>query len=199
MSAVATRSLDREFTGKMHPAKFAHVVIKTLDLKRARDWYMKLLEAGVGYENDMVCFVSYDEEHHRVGLITMPGLAASAPNSIGLEHMAFTYASLGALLANYRRLKRLGIEPYWCINHGPTVSMYYRDPDGNKVETQYDVFDTAAGATDFINRYYGDNFMGIIFDPDHMIARYESGAPIAELVKRPALPSGKTPWDMFVP
>ena len=26
----------------------------------------------------------------------------------------------------------------------PTISMYYRDPDGNKVEMQVDVFETAA-------------------------------------------------------
>ena len=199
MATVTRRSLDREFTGKLHPTKLAHVVIKTLDLQRARDWYMKLLEASVGYENDMVCFVAYDDEHHRVGLLSMPGLSAVAPNSAGLEHISFTYASLGALLANYKRLKNLCIEPYWCINHGPTVSMYYRDPDGNKVETQHDVFNTAAGAMDFIQQHYGDNFMGIIFDPADYIARYEAGEPIAELVKRPPLPPGKTPWDMFIP
>ena len=199
MPVVARRSLKSEFTATIRPTKFAHVVLKTLDLKRTRDWYMNLLEATVGYENDMVCFVTYDDEHHRVGLIAMPGLAAAAPNSVGLEHISFTYASLGALLANYQRLKAIGIEPYWCINHGPTVSMYYRDPDGNKVETQYVVFDTAAGATDFIHKYYGDNFMGIIFDPADLIARYEAGESIAEIVKRPPLPQGKTPWDMFIP
>jgi catechol 2,3-dioxygenase-like lactoylglutathione lyase family enzyme len=199
MSAAITRSLAREHPGKIHPAKFAHVVIKTLDLKRARDWYLKLLEGWVGYENDMVCFVTYDDEHHRVGLLTMPGLATAPANSAGLEHFAFTYQNLGALLANYRRLKQLGVEPYWTINHGPTISMYYRDPDGNKVETQHDVFDTAQGATDFINRYYGDNFMGIVFDPEEMIARYEVGEPLEDLVRRPPLPPGKTPWDMYVP
>jgi len=193
------RVLDAENPGPIHPAKFAHVVLKTPNLKRARDWYLTLLQGRVGYENDMVCFVTYDDEHHRVGLLTIPGLVAPPPNAYGLEHLAFTYGSLGTLLANYRRLKRLRVEPYWTINHGPTISMYYRDPDGNKVETQYDVFATADEATDFINKYYGENFMGIIFEPEHMAQRYEAGEALESLVKRPPLPPGLTPWDMHRP
>ena len=193
------RVLDAENPGPIRPAKFAHVVLKTPNLKRTRDWYLTLLQGRVGYENDMVCFVTYDDEHHRVGLLALPGLVAPPPNAYGLEHLAFTYGSLGTLLANYRRLKRLGVEPYWTINHGPTISMYYRDPDGNKVETQYDVFATADEATDFINRYYGENFMGIIFEPEHMAQRYEAGEALESLVKRPPLPPGLTPWDMHRP
>ena len=193
------RVLDAENPGPIHPAKFAHVVLKTPNLKRARDWYLTLLQGRVGFENDMVCFVTYDDEHHRVGLLTIPGLVAPPPNAYGLEHLAFTYGSLGTLLANYRRLKRLRVEPYWTINHGPTISMYYRDPDRNKVETQYDVFATADEATDFINKYYGENFMGIIFEPEHMAQRYEAGEALESLVKRPPLPPGLTPWDMHRP
>jgi len=199
MANTTARSLDAEHVGPIHPAKFAHVVLKTPDLKRARDWYLTLVQGRVGYENEMLCFLTYDDEHHRIGLLTMPGLVTPPPNAYGLEHIAFTYASLGALLANYRRLKRVGVEPYWAINHGPTISMYYRDPDGNKVETQYDVFETASEATDFIHSYYGENFMGIIFDPDDMIRRFEAGEPLADLVRRPPLPAGQSPWNMHRP
>jgi catechol-2,3-dioxygenase len=54
----------------------------------------------------------------------------------GLEHIAATYGSLGELLATYRRLATHRIEPYWSINHGPTISLYYKDPDGNRLELQ---------------------------------------------------------------
>jgi hypothetical protein len=51
-----------------------------------------------------------------------------AGKEAGLHHMAFTFKSLGELLETFTRLKDGGIRPFWCINHGPTTSMYYRDP-----------------------------------------------------------------------
>jgi hypothetical protein len=46
---------------------------------------------------------------------------------------------------------------------------------------------------------YAENFMGIIFDPEEMIRQYEAGVSLAEIVKRPKLPVGKTAWDMHRP
>jgi hypothetical protein len=74
--------------------------------------------------------------------------------------------------------------------------MYYHDPDGNRIELQYDVFSTAADANRFINENYVENFMGIPFEPEDMIQKYEAGMSVEEIVKRPKLPQGKTPWDM---
>ena len=34
-------------------------------------------------------------------------------------------------------------------------------------------------------------------DPDELVARHEAGVPFRELVERPALPEGKTPFDML--
>ena len=38
------------------------------------------------------------------------------------------------------RLEEAGIEPAFCLDHGMTLSYYYRDPDGNHVELQVDNF-----------------------------------------------------------
>jgi catechol 2,3-dioxygenase-like lactoylglutathione lyase family enzyme len=202
MSAVserprAARRLADEFPNRVRPSKLAHVVLTTPDLPRARNWYLNVLDAHVAFENDKVCFLSYDDEHHRIGLIGLPKLVERPPNSWGLEHLAFSYSTLGALLAQYSYLKSQGIAPYWTINHGPTISFYYRDHDGNKVEMDYDVFPTAAEVDAFFAAgNYQENFMGIIVDPDELIAKYEAGVPLSELVHRPPLPPGKTPWDM---
>jgi catechol 2,3-dioxygenase-like lactoylglutathione lyase family enzyme len=168
-------------------------------MSRLRDWYLLVLGARVSYQNEQVSFITYDDEHHRVGIVQFPNLPEAGVPIAGLEHASFTYRELGELLATYRRLKHSGIEPFWTINHGPTISLYYRDPDGNKVELQVDVFDTIEATNAFLDRYYPENFMGIIFDPEQMIRDYERGVPLEELYRRPPLPAGMTPWDMHRP
>jgi hypothetical protein len=80
--------------------------------------------------------------------------------------MSFTYATLDQLFDTYERLQGEGITPVWCINHGPTSSMYYLDPMGNHVELQIDTMDAKA-ATDFIHSdVFEKNPIGIEFDPN---------------------------------
>ena len=69
---------------------------------------------------------------------------------IGVDHVAYTYASLNDLLENYAQLKAHGITPYWCIHHGFTVSMYYADPDGNQMEFQVDSYGSIEEANAFM-------------------------------------------------
>src|SRR5207244_5601974 len=116
---------------------------------RAAQWYCQVLGAEIVHENEFISFISYDEEHHRVAFLNPGALAPREPGErnsgdfragkeAGLHHMAFTFKSLGDLLDTYTRLKEIGISPYWFINHGPTTSMYYRDPDNNQVELLID-------------------------------------------------------------
>jgi catechol 2,3-dioxygenase-like lactoylglutathione lyase family enzyme len=194
------RSLEALHPLPVPPAKLAHVVIRTSRFDASRAWYSTVLAAVPAYENAQLCFMTYDDEHHRVGIINMPELGEMSPALNGVEHFAFTFDRLDQLLATYRRLKREGIEPFWTINHGPTISMYYRDPDGNKIELQYDVLRTPAEVNAFFESgAYEENFMGIIFDADRMASDYEAGVPLEQLVTRPPLPPGMTPWDMHRP
>lgn len=200
MQVEIARNLDREFPHPVKPSKLAHVVIRTPRFEESKDWWGKVLVAAPAYENEQLSFMTYDDEHHRIGIINMPQLESQDMSKAGPEHIAFTYSSLGELLANYRRLKGHGIEPFWCINHGPTISMYYRDPDDTKVELEYDVFPDPAGVDAFFESgAYEENFMGIIFDPEEMVRQYEEGVPIEQIVERPPLPEGMTPWDMHRP
>ena len=87
--------------------------------------------------------------------------------------------------ATFERLKNLGIKPYWCINHGPTTSMYYRDPDGNQVELQIDNFPTIEELTGWMRSgAFAQNPIGVQFDPDRLCERYRRGDPIEELVQQ---------------
>ncbi len=196
MPPAPTRDLSAAYPKPIKPSKLAHVVIRTPRFEASKAWWSTVLDAAPSYENAQLSFMTYDDEHHRIGIINMPHLADQDMGNAGAEHIAFTYDELGALLATYRRLKAEGIEPFWTINHGPTISMYYRDPDGTKVELQYDVFDVEGVEAFFASGAYEENFMGIIIDPEAMIADFEAGVPIEDITHRPKLPEGKTPWDM---
>jgi catechol 2,3-dioxygenase-like lactoylglutathione lyase family enzyme len=193
---TATRTLASP-AQRITPAKFAHVVLKTANYDGMIEWYATVLQAQVVFRNEFIAFLTYDDEHHRVAIIKLPGGRASDPDASGVHHIAFTYATLGDLLSTYRRLKARGIEPARCINHGPTTSMYYCDPDGLRVELQIDNFATAEeGQAYLTGPDFADNPIGVIYDPEQLIRDYESGLSMAELVRRPPLPPGKTPMDM---
>jgi catechol 2,3-dioxygenase-like lactoylglutathione lyase family enzyme len=175
------------------PSIFAHVVLQTANLKAMRDWYLTVLNARVVQEGGPLCFMTYDDEHHRVAIIEMPDLAARDGKARGVHHVAYTYASLGDLLATYRRLKKAGIEPYWPINHGPTVSLYYRDPDGNSLELQVDAFSKDDAMAFFDSAAFRANPIGVLFDPEEMVRKYESGVPEPDLLRRPEGPPPPLP------
>ncbi len=196
MTDSGKRSLAAAYPDPVKPSKLAHVVIRTPRFAESCAWWSKVLDASPSYENAQLSFMTYDDEHHRIGIINNPALKEQDMANAGPEHIAFTYDDLGALLATYRRLKADGIEPFWTINHGPTISIYYRDPDGTKVEMQYDVFTKAGCDAFFASGAYEENFMGIIFDPETMIIQYEAGVPLATITARPKLPENITPWDM---
>jgi hypothetical protein len=44
------------------------------------------------------------------------------------------------LMSSYARMRGEGIVPAFCFDHGITMSLYYKDPDGNFVELQSDNF-----------------------------------------------------------
>ncbi|HJQ84388.1 MAG TPA: VOC family protein [Candidatus Binatia bacterium] len=184
--------------GVVKPQKLAHVVRRTGRFAELVRWYCTVLGAEVVHSDGMLAFLTYDDEHHRIAIAGIPGLPEQAEMTAGTDHIAFTYGDLGDLLHTYRRLKTLGIEPYWCINHGPTVSMYYKDPDGSRVELQVDTMPTAESIEAWMRSgEFAANPIGVVFEPEELVARYEAGEPLATLTARPKLPDGAGPFDML--
>ena len=176
------------------PAAFAHFVVKTAQPQKVIDWYRTVLSARIVHRDERLCFMTYDDEHHRLAVLAIPDLKVQEPAAAGVHHVAYTHANLRNLLSNYRRLKAEGIEPVWCVNHGPTVSMYYQDPDGTAVEFQVDAFPTTAQLQGY---FQSDDFranpVGIAYDPEDMIARFDQGVPEVELLRRPPGPPAAMP------
>lgn len=180
-------AIDYNNAGKTvkSPKSFAHVVLQTNKLDPMVDFYKKFLNAHASYENPFCSFLTYDEEHHRVAIVHNPTLADKDRKSSGLQHMAFTYETLDDLALTYRQRKANGIEPAWCVNHGPTTSMYYDDPDGNRIEIQVDNFDTPDEASVFMaSKFFNENPIGVDYDPEELIKRLKSGEDHAAIKKR---------------
>jgi catechol-2,3-dioxygenase len=181
--SVPATAKDR---GRVAPIKFAHIVFRTSRFEDMLDWYKTVLEAEVVIRTDFLSFLTYDDEHHRIGIANIAGLSERSPHSSGVEHCAFTYASVDDLVSTYERLRFEGIEPYWCINHGPTLSFYYRDPDMNQVELQIDIFDNTEAVNEwFLKSDFDINPIGVKFDPQEFVRRFKSGVALDKLLKRP--------------
>ena len=124
--------------------RLGHVHLRVADLDRAVRFYCDLLGFHVtAYGPDFgipAAFLALDDYHHHLGLNTFQSLNGTPPpeGHTGLHHMALLYPSQAALADTVRRVA----EQAWPIDsaedHGATLSVYLRDPDGNGLELYYD-------------------------------------------------------------
>ncbi len=171
------------------PLKLAHVVFRTSRFAEMVAWYKRVLNATPAFESDSIAFLAYDDEHHRIAFINVPGLTEQPAGQAGVHHVAFTYENLETLLENYERLKEMGVAPIWPVNHGPTTSLYYADPDGNQLEFQIDNYETVEEAGEFFfTDAFATNPIGVDVDPAELNARLKAGEDQSALKRR--APSG---------
>ena len=156
--------------------------------------YGTVFGARVVHEDPRLAFLTWDAESHRLALVKLPGflrylfpLARLRRKFYGVDHIGFTVRSLERLLTTYERLKKAGIIPVFSINHGPTTSLYYEDPDGIRLEFQVENFPTAEEtAKYFFGSAFAENPIGVTFDPDYLLERLRDGADLAELLQQGA-------------
>lgn len=168
------------------PTKLAHFVLRTSRYKEVVDFYKLVFRADAAFENEALAFLTFDDEHHRIAVLQVPGLADQPDGVTGVHHVAFTYATLLDLMENFERLKSVGIEPVYVINHGPTTSLYYEDPDRNQLEFQVENYATVEESGKFFfSEAFAENPIGVEFDPEELLRRLRAGEPEDELKRRP--------------
>ncbi len=178
-----SRPLDSETP--IRPARLAHYVLRVRNMEESIAWYQTVVSMEMVHRAEKLAFLTFDEENHRIALIETPVASDAPPGAPGLDHVAYTFDTLGNLLASYKRLKAKGILPVWTINHGPSTSMYYRDPDGNRVELRIDNFASEQELKGWMqSAAFEANPIGVGFDPDRLVDRYENGDAIEELVQQ---------------
>jgi catechol 2,3-dioxygenase-like lactoylglutathione lyase family enzyme len=181
------------------PSKLAHVVYMTRRYEQMLEWYQTVFEAKVQYQNPAFAFLTYDDEHHRFAFANMSVLNADgseteAASKIGVNHVGYTFANVGELLETYERLKLAGITPYWRVHHGVTLSLYYQDPDGNRMEFQVDCCANAEEAHVYMSsNAFAANPVGVEVDFDSLLAQYRNGVAPATLLLQPEGPPSPIP------
>jgi catechol 2,3-dioxygenase len=121
--------------------KLGHVVLNVRDAARSRDFYTRTLGLRVAHEDlkQGTVFLSFGREHHDLALFQMATGEAPDATQPGLHHMAWQLGGFEELQAAYRDLQAMGVAVESTIEHNVTRSVYFRDPDGNRVELYCDM------------------------------------------------------------
>ncbi|KAK2018601.1 glyoxalase/Bleomycin resistance protein/Dioxygenase superfamily protein [Colletotrichum eremochloae] len=169
------------------PSELAHFVLRTKNPQKLIEFYQNFLNATITHSSDLITFMTWDHEHHRFAILNDPNAVPKQDNAVGVDHFALTFGSLGQLLQAYKTRKEIGIEPAYCVHHGMSISMYYKDPDGNKIENQVDTFKTKEEAMQYMtSAEFAKNPRGPDYNPEELLKRFEAGEDETTLMKRGA-------------
>jgi catechol 2,3-dioxygenase len=126
----------------IHPdVVIGHVHLKVADLERALAFYCGVLGFQLTQRYGRgAAFVAAGDYHHHIGLNVWEseGGTAPLPGTTGLYHFAIRYPNKEALADAFRRLQNAGIPLDGAADHGVSLALYLRDPDGNGVELYWD-------------------------------------------------------------
>ena len=167
--------------------KLHHVTFKTTRLDEMVAWYETVIGAKVQFRDRSAAWTTNDAANHRIAFLAVPGLSDDEQKTRhnGMHHCAFEYDSFDDLMASFDRLRKTNIEPAFCLDHGMTISLYYKDPEGNFVELQSDVFGDWAKSGDFMRTApdFAANPIGTFFDPARVYEALKSGGDFKALQK----------------
>jgi catechol 2,3-dioxygenase len=121
--------------------KLGHIVLRVRDAQRSKDFYVRTLGLKVAHEDRTrgTVFLSLGDQHHDLALFEPAHREAADPTHAGLHHSAWQVGSFEELQAAYRELTAMGIKVESTVEHNVTRSVYFPDPDGNRVELYCDM------------------------------------------------------------
>jgi catechol 2,3-dioxygenase len=128
--------------------KLGHVVLKVRDAQKSKEFYMRALGLKVAYDQKDwgAVFLSFGEQHHDLALFQLATEEMPGEKQPGLHHMAWQLGSFQELQAAHRELGEMGIKVEATIAHNVTRSIYFHDPDGNRVELYCDMVEDGFAA-----------------------------------------------------
>lgn len=162
-----------------------HVTFKTSHMDEMIKWYGLVIGAEVNFRNEMAAWTTNDAANHRIAFLAVPGLSDDAQKDShnGVHHTAFEYANFSDLMSTFDRLRSASVMPAFCLEHGLTISIYYKDPEGNYVELQVDDFADWKLSTAFMQTSpeFAANPIGVFFDPAAVYEKFKAGTDFQTL------------------
>ena len=144
-----------------------HVLLRVLDLERAKKFYAEVLGFRVLEEDPEHggVFMALEGQSHAIDLFAvrdLEGARQQTPGVRGLGHVAFRVDSEQALKDAYHALREHGVEITRSIDHVSQLSVYFQDPDGNTLEIYYERPDALA----MFARGRHDRDVPLVLDPE---------------------------------
>jgi catechol 2,3-dioxygenase-like lactoylglutathione lyase family enzyme len=115
---------------------FSHMGIYVTDPARMEDFYTRVLGFAVTDRGLLgsvsLVFLSRDaRDHHQIVLAAgRPAGAAFNP----INQISFRMADFAGLREMHRRLEKERVEELAPVSHGNALSVYFKDPEGNRIE-----------------------------------------------------------------
>jgi len=120
----------------------------------------------------------------RVAIFECADVGVRDRRAVGLHHLQIRYRDLGTLFDAFEHLKTVGHRPVESANHGIATSLYYLDPDGNRVELSGMNFPTEEEMKAYMgSEAFRRNPDGYKIDPEEFQRRHRDGASFADLVR----------------
>ncbi len=123
----------------MKVQSLGHIVLKVSDLARSRSFYEDLLGLAVSAQSDKWGMVFYTlGTHHNFALVEIGSDAERIHDGVGVDHFAFRLeGGIDELYEAQLELNNAGVETV-PIDHNVSYSLYFHDPDGNRLEVYVD-------------------------------------------------------------
>jgi catechol 2,3-dioxygenase len=117
------------------PKRVGHLVLNVKDLEASTRFYTEILGFDVSLRRPTGTFLTCGKIHHDLALFQAPeGALPVSEGQLGLNHFAVQVEDLADLTEVYRDLKNSGVKLDRNTDHGMTSSIYFFDPDGNRIE-----------------------------------------------------------------
>lgn len=130
----------------MKVKRVGHIALRVGDEDRSRSFYREILGFDVSEQDPEHggTFMTLGDNFHALDVFPHPNPSSVQqpnPDQIGLFHIAFEVGSYSDLKEAYCALQAHNVPISHATDHVSQRSIYFADPDGNRLEVYYEVPD----------------------------------------------------------